>query len=102
MPENEASIFSTVKSFRLDYGLLLELHALTLAARCYVLLFLVMCVFPPSLFLPLSTLHPFGPSSLFSFYFTSLPPFLPPSPPSLCLIAMFSHDGKLEFHPNMQ
>ena len=33
--------FSTVQSFRLDYGLLLELHALTLAARSYMLLMYV-------------------------------------------------------------
>ena len=35
---DQCSIFSTVQSFRPDYGLLLELHALTLVAHSYVLL----------------------------------------------------------------
>ena len=35
---NQSSIFSTGRKFCSDYGLLLELHALTLVARSYVLL----------------------------------------------------------------
>ena len=35
---DQSSIFSTGGKFRLDYGLLLELHALTLVARSYALL----------------------------------------------------------------
>jgi len=35
---DQCSIFSTGRKFRPDYGLLLELHALTLVARSYVLL----------------------------------------------------------------
>ena len=35
---DQSSIFSTGGKFRPDYGLLLELHALTLAARSYALL----------------------------------------------------------------
>ena len=35
---DQCSIFSTGGKFRPDYGLLLELHALTLVARSYVLL----------------------------------------------------------------
>ena len=37
---DQCSIFSTGGKFRHDYGLLLELHALTLAARSYALLLL--------------------------------------------------------------
>ena len=35
---DQSSIFSTGGKFRPDYGLLLELHALTLVARSYTLL----------------------------------------------------------------
>ena len=35
---DQSSIFSTGGKFRPDYGLLLELHALTLVARSYALL----------------------------------------------------------------
>ena len=35
---DQSSIFSTGGKFHPDYGLLLELHALTLAARSYALL----------------------------------------------------------------
>jgi len=35
---DQSSIFSTGGKFRPDFGLLLELHALTLVARSYVLL----------------------------------------------------------------
>ena len=35
---DQSSIFSTGWKFRPDYGLLLELHALTLVARSYALL----------------------------------------------------------------
>jgi len=35
---DQSSIFSTGGKFRPDYGLLLELHALTLVAHSYVLL----------------------------------------------------------------
>ena len=35
---DQSSIFSTGGKFHPDYGLLLELHALTLVARSYVLL----------------------------------------------------------------
>ena len=35
---DQSSIFSTGRKFRPDYGLLLELHALTLVARSYALL----------------------------------------------------------------
>ena len=35
---DQSSIFSTGRKFRPDYGLLLELHALTLVARLYALL----------------------------------------------------------------
>ena len=35
---DQSSIFSTGGKFRPDYGLLLELHTLTLVARSYVLL----------------------------------------------------------------
>ena len=35
---DQSSIFGTGGKFRPDYGLLLELHALTLVARSYVLL----------------------------------------------------------------
>ena len=35
---DQSSIFSTGGKFRSDYGLLLELHALTLVARSYALL----------------------------------------------------------------
>ena len=35
---DQSSIFSTGRKFCLDYGLLLELHALTLVARSYALL----------------------------------------------------------------
>ena len=35
---DQSSIFSTGGKFRHDYGLLLELHALTLVARSYALL----------------------------------------------------------------
>jgi len=35
---DQCSIFSTVQYFRPDYGLLLELHALTLVARSYAFL----------------------------------------------------------------
>ena len=35
---DQCSIFSTGGKFRPDYGLLLELHALTLLGRIYVLL----------------------------------------------------------------
>ena len=35
---DQSSIFSTGGKFYPDYGLLLELHALTLVARSYVLL----------------------------------------------------------------
>ena len=37
---DQSSIFSTRGKFRPDYGLLLELHALTLVARSYALLIL--------------------------------------------------------------
>ena len=37
----QSSIFSTGGKFRPDYGLLLELHALTLVARSYALLILI-------------------------------------------------------------
>ena len=37
---DQSSIFSTGGKFRLDYGLLLELHALTLVAHSYALLLL--------------------------------------------------------------
>ena len=37
---DQSSIFSTGRKFRSDYGLLLELHALTLVARSYALLVL--------------------------------------------------------------
>ena len=36
---DQSSIFSTGGKFRPDYGLLLELHALTLVARSYALLY---------------------------------------------------------------
>ena len=36
---DQSSIFSTGGKFRPDYGLLSELHALTLVTRSYVLLF---------------------------------------------------------------
>ena len=36
---DQSSIFSTGGKFRPDYGLLLVLHALTLVARSYALLF---------------------------------------------------------------
>ena len=36
---DQSSIFSTGGKFCPDYGLLLELHALTLVARSYVLLY---------------------------------------------------------------
>ena len=39
-------IFSTGGKFRPDYGLLLELHALTLVARSYALLTPIMLVEP--------------------------------------------------------
>ena len=39
---DQSSIFSTGGKFRPDYGLLLELHALTLVARSYALL--VTCI----------------------------------------------------------
>ena len=35
---DQCSIFSTDRKFRPDYGLLLELHALTLVTRSYALL----------------------------------------------------------------
>ena len=35
---DQSSIFNTGGKFRPDYGLLLELHALTLVARSYALL----------------------------------------------------------------
>ena len=35
---DQSSIFSTGGKFRSDYGLLLELHAITLVARSYALL----------------------------------------------------------------
>ena len=35
---DQSSVFSTGGNFRPDYGLLLELHALTLVARSYVFL----------------------------------------------------------------
>ena len=35
---DQCSIFSTGRKFRPDYGLLLELHALSLVARSYALL----------------------------------------------------------------
>ena len=38
---DQSSIFSTGGKFRPDYGLLLELHTLTLVARSYALLILV-------------------------------------------------------------
>ena len=38
---DQSSIFSTGGKFCPDYGLLLELHALTLVARSYALLHLV-------------------------------------------------------------
>ena len=38
---DQCSIFSTVQYFHPDYGLLLELHAVTLVARSYVLLTLL-------------------------------------------------------------
>ena len=38
---DQSSIFSTGRKFRPDYGLLLELHALTLVARSYALLILM-------------------------------------------------------------
>ena len=38
---DQSSIFSTGGKFRPDYGLLLELHALTLVARSYALLMLL-------------------------------------------------------------
>ena len=37
---DQSSIFSTGGKFRPDYGLLLELQALTLVARSYALLFI--------------------------------------------------------------
>ena len=39
---DQSSIFSTGGKFRPDYGLLLELHALTLVARSYALLQTIM------------------------------------------------------------
>ena len=45
---DQSSIFSTGGKFCPDYGLLLELHALTLVARSYALLItvtLILCVF---------------------------------------------------------
>ena len=39
---DQCSIFSTVQQFHPDYGLLLELHALTLVARSYALLHVIM------------------------------------------------------------
>ena len=39
---DQSSIFSTGGEFRPDYGLLLELHALTLVARSYALLIITM------------------------------------------------------------
>ena len=39
---DQSSIFNTGGKFRLDYGLLLELHALTLVDRSYALLVSVM------------------------------------------------------------
>ena len=41
---DQSSIFSTGGKFRPDYGLLLELHALTLVARSYALLLQVTVV----------------------------------------------------------
>ena len=41
---DQSSIFSTGGKFCPDYGLLLELHALTLVARSYALLLLFVCV----------------------------------------------------------
>ena len=41
---NQSSIFSTGEKFRPDYGLVLELHALTLVARSYALLFIILFV----------------------------------------------------------
>jgi len=43
---DQSSIFSTGRKFRPDYGLLLELHALTLVARSYALLLPVWLVRP--------------------------------------------------------
>ena len=39
---DQSSIFSIGGKFRPDYGLLLELHALTLVARSYALLLIIM------------------------------------------------------------
>ena len=39
---DQSSIFSIGGKFRPDYGLLLELHALTLVARSYALLYMIM------------------------------------------------------------
>ena len=39
----QSSIFSTGGKFHPDYGLLLELHALTLVARSYALLVIATC-----------------------------------------------------------
>ena len=36
---DQSFIFSTDRKFHFDYGLLLELHALTLVARSYTLLY---------------------------------------------------------------
>ena len=42
---DQSSIFSTGRKFRPDYGLLFELHALTLVARSYALLVLpIRCI----------------------------------------------------------
>ena len=41
---DQSSIFSIDGKFRPDYGLLLELHALTLVARSYALLEYVMAI----------------------------------------------------------
>ena len=41
---NQSSIFSIGENFCPDYGLVLELHALTVVARSYALLFIILFV----------------------------------------------------------
>ena len=64
------SIFNTGRKFRPDYGLLLELHALTLVARSYALLITCMHHLEVD---PGEYSEPFGvPSSLQTAYILSI------------------------------
>ena len=71
---DQSSIFSTGGKFRPDYGLLLELHALTLVARSYVLFNKVTAALCAHLFF-----------TLFLFSHPFLPPI--PSPTVQCVLA---------------